>query len=166
MAGVGSLHTERVGRWQRAARLAEVLRDRDGRIAQCEPAGRRLDMLQPGYRGDCRLADRAIARGVQMINRLARRVVALPVGTHLCAIWADLEGLAVLGLTRGWRRRLGRLAGDGEVGADAVQRLQNLGLGFLDAGGGGGHGYDQADPQRETQRDEDGLAHPATLFAA
>src|SRR5712691_13178621 len=111
MAGVYSLDVERVRRRERAARLAEFLRDRDRGVAEGEPTGRGLDALQPADRPDLRLADRAVAAAVQMVDRLAGRVVALAVGAYLCPAGPDLEGLRSLRRAAAGRDRLGCGAG-------------------------------------------------------
>ena len=48
----------------------------------------------------------------------------------------------------------GRL-GDGHVGPDAVEAVQDLALGRLDAGRSGGHGDDQADADGKADSDHD-----------
>jgi hypothetical protein len=60
---------------------------------------------------------------------------------------------------RAGRSRAAHL-GDGDVGADAEQRVQHASLCVLQARGDGGHGDDQSDPDRQAQRDEAGVAHP------
>src|SRR5262249_50599376 len=77
---------------------------------------------------------------------------------------ADPEALRPPGrgaASTGW---LGRFACNGYVGADPVQRFQYVGLGLLHARRRGADGDDEADPEREAQRDEDGLPHPAAQF--
>src|SRR5262249_31906958 len=100
------------------------------------PAGGGLDAAQPGDLRDLRLADRAVAHAVQVVDRLAGRVVTLPVLADLGAAGADLEGLR--SLRRGAARpdRSGRRAGDRNGGA--APPAAAAGASSTPAGGGVG----------------------------
>ncbi len=63
------------------------------------------------------------------------------------------------GTVRGAGRLTGRL-GHGDVGADAIQRVQHGALRVLDPVGSGRHHDDQADPHRQAHGDDRGLADP------
>src|SRR5215831_17679964 len=161
MRGIHPVHVERDRRWGRAARPAKVLRDLDAVVAEGEAADGGGDVPEPPDRRDLRLVDGLVVRGDQPFERPATRVLALSVLADLRPARADLEGLRPLGqgpTSPGW---LGCFACDGYVGADPVQRFQYVGLCFFHARRRSGDGDDEADPQREAQRDESSLPHSA-----
>src|ERR1035438_3730427 len=99
MAEIHAIHTERVRRGRATAGLAEVLRDRDLVVGEGEPArgGRYAAQLRdPRYR---RVTERVVGHAVEMVDGLARRVVARAVGADLRPAWSHLEGGRAL-----WRR--------------------------------------------------------------
>src|SRR5262249_6552321 len=108
-----------------------------------------------------RVFEGLVVHGGQFSDRRAPRFMALSVLADARPAWTDPEALRPPGrgaASTGW---LGRFACNGYVGADPVQRFQYVGLGLLHARRRGADGDDEADPEREAQRDEDGLPHPA-----
>ncbi len=118
-------------------------RARHGDVVEGQAAGRGRHVGLPGHGGDGRLVD----------SRRARRH-RQPVLAHVgrCGVAGpEVEASGPAGAT------LGGL-GHGDVGAHAVQGLQHLALGGTDPGRGGVDRDDQADPDRQAERDEQGLA--------
>src|ERR1035438_1349115 len=92
MAEVHAIHSKRVRRGHATARLAEVIRDRDLVVGEGEPARGGRYAAQFRDRGHRRVTERVVGHAVEMVDGLARRVVARAVGANLRPAWSHLEG--------------------------------------------------------------------------
>ena len=130
---------------------------REGRVRQAERTGCRGHAVDAGHGVDGRGVEGA-AHAVGEEARLAERGRAVVRGLAAVLVEVELPPAAV----GTW---LGHRAGHGEVGADAVDRLEGLGLRVAHPGGQGVDDDDEGDRDGESRRDDDRLLLAADEFA-